>query len=622
MRVVPKDNSDPLPPPRHDEAGSEDMLADENLALECNLWDAALLIGLKKDGKPVMNVLSSVFVVLLACCNIAIQATIIRAIQTSMTEDPFDESFFESIRRQRLYTNHAWEQKDFSQMESLAVQLCEGEAFNRMGGTSQDVRTYLQSDTGGVGGTVVASMALIIWILSMTTEFRRTFELLTAVLGLQHAGPGLDNVVADREEDCMVVERQGYFHKLFCCIVISIRLVVAVLLLYFGMQFLTHTVAVSDMILNACALEIVKSVDEMLFEAVSAVNIKLLVEHTRLKFNGSARPDVQMGMVFVRLLFISVWFMVGYFALLLPFHDNVVQTAAEICGGDKNFAYIIHPVSSLPYFSATTDFAETEYDDPSALQCFYEARYQLILMRAGGPMTDLLSIERNVTLQMIVNGTHSSCNARAEGGGPRDRTCISQSLGFLKTMRSVTADEYYEDPMFCQDQNVHMNVLAQTCTFPKHAESVPFFGGRSTCADFSEICTCTAQMSTGPGGTCIGPDYAEIQKRYNITVDWIEILQSVCPTSCGMCKKNGGDQATDQSSQAGGESVNQSANSVGRRLQSMRDEGWQRKVQDLEARNEQLEQRLAALEEFLYTRRAEVQALHSEAFGALTLSGT
>merc|ERR1712038_27689 len=54
-------------------------------------------------------------------------------------------------------------------------------------------------------------------------------------------------------------------------------------------------------------------------------------------------------------------------------------------------------------------------------------------------------------------------------------------------------------------------------------------GDQTSCAGFSDMCTCPIQH-------CRPEDYMGIQRQYNITLEWIQALQSICPRSCNLCR--------------------------------------------------------------------------------------
>ena len=67
------------------------------------------------------------------------------------------------------------------------------------------------------------------------------------------------------------------YRMCFCAMIVATRLVLAILLLYYGSLFLIYEHNLGDLLLNAVALEFVLSVDELMYEVLSPAPIKNLI---------------------------------------------------------------------------------------------------------------------------------------------------------------------------------------------------------------------------------------------------------------------------------------------------------------------------------------------------------
>eukprot|EP00615_Pteridomonas_danica_P011147 CAMPEP_0114355652 /NCGR_PEP_ID=MMETSP0101-20121206/20381_1 /TAXON_ID=38822 ORGANISM="Pteridomonas danica, Strain PT" /NCGR_SAMPLE_ID=MMETSP0101 /ASSEMBLY_ACC=CAM_ASM_000211 /LENGTH=167 /DNA_ID=CAMNT_0001497709 /DNA_START=445 /DNA_END=944 /DNA_ORIENTATION=+ len=139
------------------------------------------------------------------------------------------------------------------------------------------------------------------------------------------------------------------------------RVAVVTSLGYAGTAWLANTVSVTDLILNAVALEFVLCVDEIIFEALAPYRLKGAVDH----FASSPMPlppvrdwkgiDYESISLFVTLivLTISVWQL-----LVIPFEYRLKLADDALCAGELEFVYTIGKTGvpawseSLPYRDA------------------------------------------------------------------------------------------------------------------------------------------------------------------------------------------------------------------------------------------------------------------------------
>jgi len=297
-------------------------------------------------------------------------------------------------------------------------------------------------------------------------------------------------------------------------------------------------------------LEIVKNVDDLLFEAllsrrfhegVATIQIRVPRPHTKLElllgpestsplkgqewsFKRNYVNLLQIGRVGI----VVALLLVAWFLHLKPVYESTLLAREVICGYDRDFTYISHPSSTLPVF------ASLNVDDNTSrpLQCFYASQYDLLSIRAG--MNPKYG-ERNETLEMMVNGTHTSCRSKNNNTANSSRLECPEHLRVSQLTELATESEntFLRGPS-CLDQDVQLYVLRQTCLAGDFAKQYPaltkiFSSERVHCSDFEDLCLCRTG-NCKPGGQF----YRDASHR-GISPEWINIIKGVCPKTCGEC---------------------------------------------------------------------------------------
>merc|ERR1719498_2308459 len=130
-----------------------------------------------------------------------------------------------------------------------------------------------------------------------------------------------------------------------------LRAAVCLLRLVVGLDFLATTYQVDDLILNACALEIIKKFQQELMETVASPDLRKKLEYTRIRLSYAKNalrwyaPEtvrttstgsvlMRFRFAILRVLFISATLSWAYVFLLQAFVERVELAEATICGGD------------------------------------------------------------------------------------------------------------------------------------------------------------------------------------------------------------------------------------------------------------------------------------------------
>lgn len=518
----------------------------ETLPLEGNLWDAALLVGLRCSDhrKWFVARANCIVIILLLFLNGFMQGLFLIAI-SFVHGHPYDDDTIEALRYQRLFVGHDLANVNRVDLQTRTANLCSQHVHNRLAGTWEDIFFYLEA--GGVrflpAGVVICLLAMLIWVLSMTTEIRRAIDVYLAILMLPKMEANSPSIFV-RNEGSILMGMTRWRKAMLSMLVFLPRFAIAFLLMYYGMQYLAETASVMDLILNACALEIIKNIDELLFEAIlsrrfhqGVQSIEIHVSHFKSTVELMFAPETTAtidgptwvskrqyihAMMYVRLLFVAVLMIIGWVDHLEPVYTNTLMAKDMICSYDKNFVYAKHPEAILPIFASM----DVEDNSTSQQQCFFASQYDLLAIRSG---MEPKFADRNSTIELLVNGTHHLCkpppNSKVSPLNCPEQDRVSK----IMEISEMSSSDYLEGPL-CRDQDVQMMVLRQTCLYSEFVEDFPplerIFSKREMCSDFSESFTCS-------GSGC-----NERANQLGIPLAWLKIVHQICPKSCGYCKEN------------------------------------------------------------------------------------
>jgi len=546
-----------------DLADTHDEELVETVPLESTLWDAAILLGMQSDDKRKWFVgrANRIVVVLLLIVNVTMQGIFLVAIPTTMSGKPYDDETIQSLKQQRLFTGHSYNEINRVSMKTWTANLCAENVHNRLAGTLENIFYYLQSNSFGPPGTMICMLAVTIWILSMVTEIRRAMDVACAVWSLPSSRPESPHGISNEGDGKFVVCMSKRYKVFLSMLVFFPRFIIAFALMYFGIEYLADTPAVGDLILNACALEIVKNIDELLFlailsrrfhQGVESIQIRvphretrmgvLLAPETTSTINGPnwvSKRNYVHALMYVRMAVVAIVLMIGWKLFVEPVHNSTVAAKQTICGYDKDFAYTWHPSSQLPVFATMS----AEDNSTLPLQCFYMSQYELLSIRAGMPPK---YVKANATLERLVNGSHELCK-KAKGDKFSPISCPeTDRVTELVSLSDITAKDFLSGPQ-CRDEDVVISVVRETCMAADYVESFPplrqvFNEKRKHCSDFADLCKCPAKL--GPPGAPPQPDtecgpsselFRSASKK-GIPPEWIRVIQGICPETCGTCQ--------------------------------------------------------------------------------------
>jgi len=517
------------------------------VSLEPNVWDCSMMIALHgwRVGSDQFGRFNVFMAVALLGANIVIQFMFVFAVLSMADKNPYAE---DPMLDNRLLQGQLFANMDHKSMTSRAQQTCNEQAYDTLGETVSGVLEYLKLHGAwfDLTGRTICLLAMVTWVVSIFSEVRRSGQdLISTVLSL----PTTNGVESERHGDLLVITGAPWCHKLAAVCVLLPRLLIAFLLCWFGLRFQAATISLRDLLTNAVALEFIRSIDEMLFEAimprklmgfVRIVKVKVfercfpndivggklhLSAATRRRADGGEQPSepeegprlaVQTGYVIFRIAAVVVVIVTAYVLYLEPVVEYTRDTYRILCGESTNFTYMVNPVTRVPAFASLDPYAEfSRKSDTQALHCLYAAQYEMVRLRAG---FDPLYMRMNRTLQSLVNGSNSLCWQR-DFSSRSAVACPQQNIGILNYLAIVSDTEFYGNPDVCRDQEVFLQVLRATCLnstfFARAPEVLRFFRDVGGCSDLAAECRAATARS--------------------LILPWYWQIQKVCPETCNKC---------------------------------------------------------------------------------------
>ena len=121
-------------------------------------------------------------------------------------------------------------------------------------------------------GPLICCMAILMWLLTVGSEYSSMFLTLQALWAVRTENESKIDLDDDGK---LAIEAVSRGRKFFLYMVLVIRLVLCVGLTYLGCLWLIYTTSITDLILNAAALEFIMSIDELVFNALAPSRAQL-----------------------------------------------------------------------------------------------------------------------------------------------------------------------------------------------------------------------------------------------------------------------------------------------------------------------------------------------------------
>eukprot|EP00434_Breviolum_minutum_P013330 symbB.v1.2.011748.t1/scaffold796.1/size162622/7 len=183
-------------------------------------------------------------------------------------------------------------------------------------------------------GVLLSVLCILLWDLCIFKEYRSIWH---AVQGLYHVPKGEGTTFGEGVLQSMSRTRVACLSAV--CLV---RVVVATMLMINGSIWLSRTTSISELMLNAVALEAVIHVDEFLFSGLTPTKIQYRIQNLPpVKVPQSKRNNLFENFIFTALLIGAL--VVPFTLWLAPLSETMTDVKFEMCGGNRTFIVAFNP---------------------------------------------------------------------------------------------------------------------------------------------------------------------------------------------------------------------------------------------------------------------------------------
>eukprot|EP00929_Paragymnodinium_shiwhaense_P003989 TRINITY_DN10469_c0_g2_i2.p1 TRINITY_DN10469_c0_g2~~TRINITY_DN10469_c0_g2_i2.p1 ORF type:complete len:893 (-),score=139.33 TRINITY_DN10469_c0_g2_i2:228-2837(-) len=333
----------------------------ENYPLCESLWETCVFIGHPAVGWDVTLV--SLFGVLV---NTFVQVGFTVFVSQTMTEDPVSSEQLDGLLRFRASIAHNAKWADAATHRSLASQLCDTDdrlplAGGQMG-LYADIQDFLAK------AHPLCLMANLCWTAIIMRDLIMSFKYAAALrsiprgpLTLSASGGTGGEPVSGIKIESISLLRVVLLHFF----VVLPKLAIALYLGFTGIEFLTVTANMGDLLLNAMALAFVIDVDSLFFSIFAPSRIKSLValtEPMQIRY----RPlCCHAGVTVISILLLGSAMAAVETEYLGPFFKRLEQAKDIMCSGNVDFVSAVNPATGIMHISRSSpvlhDWTPAEY---------------------------------------------------------------------------------------------------------------------------------------------------------------------------------------------------------------------------------------------------------------------
>ena len=306
-------------------------------------WTYPVVIGLAKAGP-----LEVAFAVLLLLVNLCVQA----GFSGILLVPPFTGNDFSAqIGFAKQWRNGVAHDQKYADLAdtSLVTRVCKGDGAlilsNRQATLIEHINSYLglENDDFVPGffqpGAFLCVLCILLWCLCIYKELRSIFLSFEAVSQIPRTSR---TILVDQQDFAGLSFGRYKVLKL----IYGLRTAIACLLLVSGVSWLSQTTSITELMLNAVALNAILDVDEFLFAGFTPMGIHTAIQKLgsiQVKYS-TRRNKVESLMLFLLLL---STLLVPYLAFLKPLTDTMISVKQELCGGNQTFVISQNPQTQV-----------------------------------------------------------------------------------------------------------------------------------------------------------------------------------------------------------------------------------------------------------------------------------
>jgi hypothetical protein len=312
----------------------------DQYTLSGSMWDVSLLLGMLPNDTA-----GSTYCAFLLLINSAIQIIFTYILLFNLTEEEFSEDTILGFRSWRRNVAHSSYFMDDLTEISLAARVCSLHSGLESSATQAQSHADFQNYLDG-NGVLMCGLTVFLWILTVMKEIIATVSFCEALLCLPKKNHSLlFNNNNKQQGNGVSIDGISNVRRISVLLVQFLRLCVVITLAYAGVTWLGNTVSVTDLVLNAVALEFVLCVDEIIFEALAPRRIRKLIsslEETPLSFPARKSWSGMDLKAILCCVAVGTFALSSLFFIILPFEHRLKLADDALCAGELNFVYAVN----------------------------------------------------------------------------------------------------------------------------------------------------------------------------------------------------------------------------------------------------------------------------------------
>lgn len=299
--------------------------------LKDSVWDASLLLGYTKLGY-----ISNTLLLLGLLINIFVQVTfsvLVIYLPHVGVGDSYTSTGIEAFETWHLRVDEATRKGVCTGDESLTTSFHQFDVY----GEARDYTRRIIDDFTFEMGTVLCSIVLFTWLLSMCNAIQNILFFVSAVIhghSYNSEVMRMDRVLkSDKSFAFSEIPTRRVLLILFIGL---IQLAIALTLMVCGAWWLIATTKNTDLILNGLALTYIMEIDELIFDAIVPKEVRYIISNTVGLSLRSEYRTTSCRVFFplrscVNLGSLVAMFTVFYRVMLLPHQQRVRDVQSAIC---------------------------------------------------------------------------------------------------------------------------------------------------------------------------------------------------------------------------------------------------------------------------------------------------
>ena len=330
----------------------DEMTESVEVHFEESAWSIPMVLGLVDAGR-----FDTAYAVLLLFVNCGMQVMFSGILLSDgfMGEDFSEEAHNAQVWRTSVA--HDYKYMDLAQT-SLVSRVCSGDGALILSTVQATLVRQINSYLGIPRGTkdfeaptfqpglLLCVLCILLWSLCVYKEFR----------GISMCLAGAFQIPRSHK----TVFKAGEFYRISFCrfalllFTLCTRAAVACVLLFAGILWLARTTSISELMLNAVALNAILDVDEFLFLGLTPMKFQHAIQSlSPLRVAYSRRRSEWESSVQCLMLLLTMW--LPFVILLRPLSATMLEVKENLCGGNQAFVIYHNPETQLTYGLNTRD---------------------------------------------------------------------------------------------------------------------------------------------------------------------------------------------------------------------------------------------------------------------------